>query len=120
MYNLLRTALDVSAVRGDIISNNLVNINTRGFKRSDVKFEKYLKEDIPKFSFKITNDKHFKLSNECYDIVQDRSTSMRTDGNNVDLDIEKANQAANTLMYNALISAINSRFQTLSTVISGR
>ena len=30
-------------------------------------------------------------------IEQDKSTSMRSDGNNVDLDIEKVNQAANTL-----------------------
>lgn len=120
MYDLLRTALDVASVRRDVISNNLVNINTKDFKRSDVRFEQYLKEDTPRVNFKVTNSKHIKLSNGHYDIVQDRSTSMRTDGNNVDLDIEKANQAANTLMYNTLVSAINTKFQILSTTISGR
>ena len=34
MYQLLRTALDVSSVRKDVISNNLVNVNTKDFKRS--------------------------------------------------------------------------------------
>ena len=43
---------------------------------------------------------------------------MRSDGNNVDIDIEKANQAANTLMYNALVSVINSKFQLFSTVVN--
>ena len=61
-----------------------------------------------------------KIGNEHYDIVQDTSTIMRNDGNNVDLDIEKANQAANTLMYNTLVSAINGKYQSLSTIIGGR
>lgn len=42
---------------------------------------------------------------------------MRSDGNNVDLDIEKVNQAANTLKYNALITDINNKFNNLKTVI---
>ena len=42
---------------------------------------------------------------------------MRNDGNNVDLEVEKVNQAANTLKYNALISNINTRFNDLKTVI---
>ncbi|BAK81379.1 flagellar basal body rod protein FlgB [Candidatus Arthromitus sp. SFB-rat-Yit] len=120
MYQLLRTALDVSSVRRDVISNNLVNVNTKDFKRSDVVFEKYLNFGIPRVEFKTSNDKHIKIDNEHYSIIQDNSTVMRSDGNNVDLDIEKANQAANTLMYNTLISAINGRYQNISTIISGR
>ena len=118
MYNLLKTALDVSAVRKDIISNNLSNINTKNFKRYDVKFEDFLNYEVKRAPFKTTNEKHISLGNEFYEIVQDRGTSMRSDGNNVDIDIEKANQAANTLMYNALVSVINSKFQLFSTVVN--
>ncbi len=120
MYGLLRQALDVSTVRGNVISNNLVNINTKNFKRSDVKFEDYLNSNVPRVKFRATNDKHIKMSSEFYDVVEDNGTSIRNDGNNVDIDIEKANQAANTLMYNTLVSAISKRFQTMSYVISGR
>lgn len=118
MYDLLRTALDVSSVRKDIISNNLSNINTKNFKRSSVKFEEFLNSEIEKVKFKTTNLKHISIDNENFQIVKDRGTSMRSDGNNVDIDIEKANQAANTLMYNALVSAINSKFQLMSLVVS--
>ena len=45
------------------------------------------------------------------------NTSMRNDGNNVDLELEKVNQAANTLKYNALITKINGKFNNLKTVI---
>ena len=50
-------------------------------------------------------------------IQQDNSTSMRSDGNNVDLEIEKVNQAANTLKYNALITSINNKFNGMKSVI---
>ena len=119
MYELLKNALNVSAVRKEIISNNLANINTKNFKRSDVKFESFLNSEIGTVTLKKTNDKHISNENGYYRIVQDNGTSMRRDGNNVDLDIEKANQAANTLMYNALISTINNRFDLFSRVISG-
>ena len=120
MYDLLKKALDVSSVRRDVISNNLANINTKNFKRSDVKFESFLNSEIGAVNLKTTNDKHISLENGYYRIVQDKGTTMRRDGNNVDLDIEKANQAANTLMYNALISSINNRFDLFSRVVTGR
>lgn len=121
MYDLLKNSLNVSSVRRDVISNNLANIDTKNFKRYDVKFEEYLNSSVKHTPFKITNRKHLSIDNDYYRVVQDTGTSMRSDGNNVDLDIEKANQAANTLMYNALISAINNKFQIYSSVVtSGR
>ncbi len=50
---------------------------------------------------------------------RDDSTSMRTDGNNVDLDVEKVEQAANTLKYNTLIQSANGKLTNLKYVISG-
>jgi flagellar basal-body rod protein FlgB len=44
---------------------------------------------------------------------------MREDGNNVNIDSEMTNQAANSLMYNALITQINNRLSNTRTVING-
>ena len=118
-YDLIKTAIDVSSVRKNVISNNLANINTKDFKRSDVKFESILKSKVKPVVFKATNDKHIRIGNQYYRIVQDRNTSLRNDGNNVDIDIEKANQAANTLMYNALVTAMNNKINLHSMVING-
>lgn len=121
MYDLLKTALDVSALRRDVISNNLTNIDTKNFKRSSVKFEEYLNSSVKAKPFKKTNEKHMSIGYDNYRLVQERGDSMRSDKNNVDIDIEKANQAANTLMYNSLITAMNNKFQMLSTILkSGR
>jgi flagellar basal-body rod protein FlgB len=52
-------------------------------------------------------------------IKQDKSTSMREDGNNVDIESEMSNQAANTLLYNALITQANSKLSMTRYVITG-
>ncbi|HCW53423.1 MAG TPA: flagellar basal body rod protein FlgB [Clostridium sp.] len=120
-YDLIKLGLKASNVRAKTIANNMANINTKNYKKFSVVFEENLKDDNEsKFSLKKTREGHISYDNEYgqnIDVVQDKSTSIRTDGNNVDLEIEKVNQAANTLKYNALITSINNKFTNLKTVI---
>jgi len=121
-YNLIKLGIKASNVRAKAIANNMANINTKDYKKFNVVFEENLKKEdnTSGLELKRTNSAHFASGNSENDnilIEQDKSTSMRSDGNNVDLDIEKVNQAANTLKYNALIANINSKFNELKTVI---
>ena len=116
-YNLIRSALDASALRKNVISNNIANINTKGYKRHDVKFEDFL--DNSALSLKRTKENHLPSLNQKAQVYVDSSTSLREDGNNVDLEIEKTNQAANTLMYNALITQLNGKLSLQNYIISG-
>ncbi len=121
-YDMLKNGIKASNVRAKTIANNMANINTKDYKKFNVVFEENLKKENGESNFELkrTNQAHFASDNLISDnisIEQDKSTSMRSDGNNVDLDIEKVNQAANTLKYNALISKINSKFNNLKMVI---
>lgn len=137
-YDLLKSGLKASNVRAKTISNNMANINTKNYKRFGVVFEENLKNDSDSsFKLRTTNENHYtdsssnlKRTKEGHlygdesntygnniTIQQDNSTSMRADGNNVDLEIEKVNQAANTLKYNALITSINNKFNGMKSVI---
>lgn len=121
-YDLIKSGIKASNVRAKTIANNMANINTKDYKKFNVVFEENLKKEDNSsgIELKRTNAAHFASSNsknEDISIEQDKSTSMKSDGNNVDLDIEKVNQAANTLKYNALITSINSKFNNLKTVI---
>lgn len=120
-YKILRLGLDASSLRGKVIANNIANINTKNFKKSYVTFEENLTNEKNKLSLKKTNIEHISGKNDksLISIEQDNSTSMRQDGNNVDLDLEKVNQAANTMMYNALITQANSKLTMTKSVISG-
>ena len=121
-YDLIKAGIKASDVRAKTIANNMANINTKDYKRFNVVFEENLKkgDNSSNLELKRTNSAHFASSNSDENgisIEQDKSTSMRSDGNNVDLDIEKVNQAANTLKYNALITKINNKFNDLKMVM---
>ncbi|MBN1044506.1 MULTISPECIES: flagellar basal body rod protein FlgB [Clostridium] len=121
-YNLLKDGLKASNARSKAIANNMANINTKGYKKFNVIFEENLKNNSDKkdLSLKTTNSRHLRGNNDLngdIEVVREENTSMRTDDNNVNLELEKVNQAANTLKYNALITKLNGKFNNLKTVI---
>lgn len=122
-YDLIKGAIDASAARGKVISNNISNINTPGFKCSSVKFEENLSRTINgnDVGLNITNKRHFKdgggLNGE-YTIETDKDTSMRPDGNNVDVEKEMVDLSSNNMYYNFLISRLNGKISTQRFIIS--
>lgn len=119
-YNLLKQGLKASNTRAKVIANNIANINTKGYKKFSVVFEENLKNENLSINLKRTNDKHISGDDRTdgnISIEQEKGTSMRNDGNNVDLDIEKVNQAANTLKYNALVTRMSGKINEIKSVI---
>lgn len=119
-YNLIKEGLKASNTRAKVIANNISNINTKNYKKFSVVFEENLKNSNSSFELKRTSYKHISGINDNdgnITIKQEKNTSMRNDGNNVDLDIEKVNQAANSLKYNALITRISGKINGLKSVI---
>ena len=117
--NLLKKGLQASNLRAKTIANNMANINTKNFKKSTVVFEENFKENPFSLELKRINERHLGSRNSAGDIsvVKNENTSMRTDGNNVDIDIEKVNQAANTLKYNAMITRISGKYNELKAIM---
>lgn len=117
-YELIKRGLDTASLRGKAIANNIANVNTKNYKKYVVSFEDSLRdvsEDIKKTG-------RVKLNNSSIGSIRlekDEKTSMNINGNNVDIEIEKTNQAANTLLYNALISKANSKLSMKSYIITG-
>lgn len=120
-YDALKEGIKASTVRSKTISNNIANINTKDYKRFGVVFEENLKGNDSSIGMKKTNSKHMDNNEKVGNITveRDESTSMRTDGNNVDLDLEKVNQAANTLKYNALVQQASGKISTRKYIITG-
>lgn len=120
-YDLIKKSLDAASTRGQVIANNVANINTAGYKRYYVTFEDTLNDSIDNITMKKDSPLHLDDGNGFGEISvkQDTTSSMRNDGNNVDIDAEMSNQAQNTLMYNALINQANSRLSMQKYVITG-
>ncbi|MHC5269537.1 flagellar basal body rod protein FlgB [Enterococcus sp. LJL98] len=118
-YNLLKNALNVSATRANLISTNIANVNTPNYKTKRIEFEKELQEAVGKNSFKLhtTHPKHIgHLTAVTPRIVENQMTSVKANGNNVDLDIEMVDQATNGLYYQALTAQVNGRLKMMNYV----
>lgn len=112
-YNLIVRSLKAAELRQQVIAHNIANVNTAGFKRSEVAFEDILNQKLDKGA---SLEDLTKVEPE---VVKDNSTSMRLDGNNVDIDIEMSNMAANNILYNTLITQLNSKIGIMRLVING-
>ena len=122
-YNLIKKGIKASTLRGETIANNIANVNTKDYKKFSVVFEENLNSiSSNRVSINKTNTKHISSRGNSgeIEVVKDTSTSMRTDGNNVDLEVEKTNQAANTLKYNALVQLASSKLSNTSYVITSK
>lgn len=121
----LKKGLDAEALRQRVIANNIANMNTPYFKKSTVAFEGLLKKALGRepVAMLTTHPKHFGgtplLAELQPEVNLSEATSMRFDGNNVDIDEEMANLAANGIQYQATARELGERFSLLSTVITG-
>jgi len=126
--NVLGRGLQAANLRHAVISDNIANVNTPNFKKSEVVFESLLAEqmtnDTKKLAMVRTRDKHLPMVKEqglvSPQIQEDGTTSMRTDNNNVDIDIEMAELAKNNVYYDALSRQISGNINDTKMVIKGQ
>jgi len=120
-YNLIKQALNASNARGESIADNIANVNTAGYKRKYVTFEDTLTDSMNNINMKKDSPKDLDDGNSYGEISvkEDDSSSMKSDGNNVDINAEMSNQAENTLMYEALTNQASNRIAMEKLVITG-
>lgn len=124
-FTTLEKSLDATWKRNEVISHNISNVDTPGYKKKTVVFEEELAKALVGRGFygKQTRERHLKIGNvPAGDIeakvVEVSSTKMRVDGNNVDIDTEMADLAINTIMHHTLVQKINGEFSRLKSIIN--
>ena len=112
----LAAALRGAAAQHEAIADNIANVDTPGFIRSDVRFEEALAGALQRAR---------RAPHRASDLVsalpvrarRDHSLPARADGNNVDIDREAVALAKNALRYHAASEALAARIRMLRTVI---
>ena len=125
-FNYLGRGLAAANLRQEVISNNIANVNTPNFKKSDVVFEELLAKEIGmddsgRLPLVRTHDRHLPvgmIGGAKASIQEDDTTTMRVDNNNVDIDIEMASLAKNQLYYNAMATELGGYVNKLKNVIT--
>ncbi|MEG6617333.1 flagellar basal body rod protein FlgB [Peptococcaceae bacterium 1198_IL3148] len=121
----LKKDLGVETLRQRVIADNVANLNTPGFKKSFVSFEEQLQTAMDKNSLPLrtTHSMHIggikHLAVVQPEVVQVTNTSLRPDGNNVNMEEEMVNLAAALVKYNTSVQALSGYYSTISQVISG-
>lgn len=124
--NTLQKGLNASWLRNEVVSNNIANVDTPGFKASRVRFEEYMAEAAGTengLNMAVTDDRHIPanastIENIEPEVFTDKTTSARMDGNNVNIENEMVELAKNSIEYYATVSKINSEFRKLNTAIN--
>ena len=118
--NLMDKAADAAWIRNEVISNNISNATTPGYKRQDVSFEAELEKALSGTRYISMDDK---VANLSLDRLKPRtytdyaSFSYRLDGNNVDIETENVVLAKNQIKYEGLMRSITQEFQNLKSVM---
>jgi flagellar basal-body rod protein FlgB len=105
----LERALSGSSQRQQAISQNIANVNTPGYKRQDVDFQTALHN--------AWTDGKASVEGARIAATTDAATTMRADGNAVDIDAEAAEQAKNGLTYEAVSQVMKVRTSIIKAAI---
>jgi len=123
----VRASLDASAMRLKAIANNIANVNTPGYKRIEVSFEKELQKALnPQVLAGAQTDAgHMAIGRP--DLGHLKPEAYRPNDptlpgqiNNVDIDMEMAKLAENQILFQAGVKFLSDRTSTLRAAISGR
>ncbi|WP_040948665.1 flagellar basal body rod protein FlgB [Gorillibacterium massiliense] len=122
-FRLLEGSLNAANLRQTVIANNIANVDTPNFKRSDVRFEELLQSEMSgsnTLAGRRSDPRHFSFgtsSGLTPKIETDEQSIMNNNKNNVDIDSEMALSAKNQLRYNVMIELANNEIRHLRTSI---
>lgn len=119
----LEGALNYSATKQKVISQNIANVDTPNYKAKDVSFKAALDDAVGQSLLtKRTDARHFLFKqspNKAVTIINKNQNSYNESGNSVDIDQEMADLATNQIYYNALTERVSGKFSSLQNVIRG-
>ncbi len=121
--NVLSAAADAAWTRNEILTNNIANVDTPGYKRQDIKFESILRNEIDRHKSEASSTLTQRVNDVDYTRLKpfvytdNAELSTRLDGNNVDIETEQAELASNQLMYDGIITGLNGEFERMKSVL---
>ena len=131
-FAFLKEAMDVASNRHQVITSNIANIDTPGYKARDMDFNGYMKD----FESMQEHDQAVRVSNaregatpiyettsllnyKDYEIDQPSDfLKQRFDGNNVDLDKEMGKMATNQGRFKLAVQFMNRKFRLIGDTLN--
>ena len=130
-FRIMQKSLDVLWQKMNVTSHNISNIDTPHYKAKKLEFETILRQKLNAVNNSHALAMRYKrifspgggkirelLDSVNPQIVIDKTTETRTDGNNVDIDYENLELTRNKLQYDFMVRKISDEFSLLRHAIS--
>ncbi|MCX8029470.1 MAG: flagellar basal body rod protein FlgB [Brevinematales bacterium] len=128
LLDIIKRDLNAVVIRHNVISDNIANADTPGFRRAEVSFESQLKraldsEKQPLYPARMSDSRHIPFDERIdYRTVKPRisieyDTFYRNDKNGVDIDKEMVEFSKNAMRYNLLVEIYNRNIKKIESVI---
>ena len=119
-FPYIERMLDLTSKREQLLTSNIANLDTPGYRSLDVQFSDALSSQVEMAS---TNAAHLAGPLDTGSMrMLEAEGKLKPNGNNVDLESQMTDLTKNGLQYVTLIQYLNSKLKTLKTAIaeSGR
>ena len=118
-FGVLQKMIQAANTRQKVITSNIANSDTPGYKAKDVKFSGVLNNEV---KLSTTDPKHIQNKNGgngSSSVITENDLSWG-DRNNVELDVEVAKMTENSLRHEASLKILNSKIRMYKNALRSR
>ncbi|GHB56592.1 flagellar basal body rod protein FlgB [Psychrosphaera saromensis] len=123
VFGIHQNALLVRSDRAELLSSNIANADTPGYKAKDMDFASALANAQKNNTYRMskTHDKHFDLSVEIDTSQKYRNPNQPDtgDGNTVDVQVERNIFMQNSMEYQTSLEFLNGKIKSMNKALTG-
>jgi flagellar basal-body rod protein FlgB len=112
MAPLVGALLDAATLRHRVVAENLANSETPGYRARGVRFDQALERAVAGGDVDAAEGAHAELF--------DRGGRVKSDGNDVDLEVEVGEMNRNALAYQTLLQVASGKQRLMRAAVAGR
>lgn len=116
IVDILEAGLRASTLRRNVIANNIANLNTPGFRRNAVKFEKILADKLDSPG-KLTEKDLREMQGELF---TPKDTPVNGKGNDVNMEVEMGELLKSSTRYKTYIRMLNKIYKQMELAMQDR
>jgi len=120
ILDTVKFSLRLRTERHQLISSNLANVDTPGYRRKDLPFERVMQSYLTQEKrLKTTEPKHFpRRERSVEDLVKAYESQTLGTPNNVTLEEEMTSLTENQLLYESTLQALSKELERLKEIIT--
>jgi len=113
IIDIIEAGIKAESLRQKAIANNVANLQTPEYRRVDVKFKELLAKALDSSGAVDLNEIEAQ-------IYQPKQTAVKSNGNDVSLEVEVGEMVKNTLRHKAYIRLLQKKYQQIEAAIAVR